>query len=88
MIHPSHVAESIVFDRFMKVYCDDATISLSETIEKLLKRIEHRPMVPNSLSYRKHVKETISMIEELETKHPYLQFTEEKQLLLEKLTNN
>lgn len=85
MIHPSRVAESIVFNRFFKAYCDEASISLSESIEKIIKRIEHRPMVPTSQTYRKHVKETISMIEELESKHSYLQFVQEKQTLMSSL---
>jgi hypothetical protein len=81
MIHPSSVAESIVFDRFTRGYCDESSLSLSEAIIKINKRLEHRPVMPQSDSYRKHVQDTIRMIDELVAKHPFLSFGQEKQQL-------
>lgn len=52
MVHPSSVAEQVVWQRFKDVYFRDDTLSLTNQVTKLKARMQHRPMYPESIIYQ------------------------------------
>lgn len=68
MIHPSNAAENYIFERFCEAYLDDSTKEINDEIMKILMRVNHRPMFPTSVSYKKHVEGTINLINQWQKK--------------------
>ncbi len=88
MVHPSESAVRYVWERFCETFMDGDTVLLCGSIEHLMKAVEHRPFNPESAKYREHVRRTITAIEELETKCPWISFEMEKAKLYERLSGD
>lgn len=84
MIHPSEFAIDYLWERFMSTYFTNETKEIVEEIDKILKRLNHRPFKPNSKEYKNFVETTISEIKKLEKKYSFLNFNEEIGKLIEK----
>lgn len=68
MIHPSKLAENYIYQKFCEAHLDENSQEISEEIIKIVQRIEHRPIIPESESYRKHLLQTIQIIDKFELK--------------------
>ncbi|MCQ2344633.1 MAG: GSCFA domain-containing protein [Paludibacteraceae bacterium] len=53
MLHPSPLAEEIIFNRFAEAYFTQNTIMLNKAIEKLMTMQAHRPLHPDSEEYQR-----------------------------------
>lgn len=67
MIHPSEVAESYIWEKFIEKYIEESSRNLSKEWQVLQKAIEHRPFHPESTAHQKFLKETIGKLEKLST---------------------
>jgi hypothetical protein len=86
MIHPSPLAETIIFDRFAEAYFDGVSLQVCDDIMKINKRMIHRPMQPLAKSYLNHVQGTLIAIQDIEKRFPDRlndQFLKEKKILID-----
>ena len=58
--------ENYIFQCFSQVFFDEPTLQLTEDIHRLLQRVNHRPIIPTSQAYKKHVEQTLLQISQLE----------------------
>ncbi len=54
LLHPSALAERIIWQRFSQAYMSEATRQLADKAEQLHRMERHRPFFPDSEEYRKH----------------------------------
>ena len=81
MLHPSEMAQSIVWERFSSAYLSPESLQLSHRIQKLREALAHRPRFPETHSYQSFVAATRNKFSELEKEFPFLNFDEELQNL-------
>jgi hypothetical protein len=72
MIHPSPAAVGHIWERFCETYMTGDTRSLSHEIGELNKSLNHRILNSESEEYKIFLKQTLSKIERLKEKNPYI----------------
>ena len=73
MAHPSKQAVDYVWECFTTHCLDDEAQQFMVQWEKMARALEHRPFNPESEQYRQFVLHTISQIQGLKARHPYLE---------------
>tara|TARA_Y100000589_G_scaffold320020_1_gene349343 strand:- start:13745 stop:14677 length:933 start_codon:yes stop_codon:yes gene_type:complete len=58
MVHPNALAVDYVWEKFSHAFFDEKTIVLNKTIEKLNKRLAHKPFNPESEKHQLFIKQT------------------------------
>ena len=72
--HPNSLAMDYIWEYFSEVCLNEQTRDLTTRIEKLHKRLDHRPFYPDTASHREFVRKTREMIQELTRDFPYIQW--------------
>jgi GSCFA family len=80
MIHPSQQAVDYIWEKFKMAFFSKETLSLLKPIEQVVNAAKHRPFYPTSLEYQKFIQHQKQEITRLETEHPYLNFSKEKEV--------
>lgn len=65
MVHPSPVAEEIIWERFQSLYMTEDTRNLGARYYQLHQMEQHRPLFPESEAYKKHLQKTEQLRNEL-----------------------
>lgn len=77
MLHPSPVAVSYIWECFCQHYFTPQMHEYVESCEKLSKALSHRPLHPDSESYRQFISKTLLKLEQLKQKYPNLVISSE-----------
>lgn len=80
MLHPSSVATEYIYERFSQCCFSPDTLRASRECGELSRMLAHRPLHPESESWRDFVRRIEIKTGELEHKYPYLSFTKEIEL--------
>ena len=83
MIHLSPLAINYIWEKFSKSVFDLETLKLIPRIQKINKALSHTPFDASSKSYKNFARKTLDEINTLERENQFLEFTEEKDRLLE-----
>lgn len=78
MIHPSQVAIEHIWQRFIDVAIDNKALTTMQQISKLRQAAEHRPLKPESETFKNFCRSQLPIIEQLQSRHPWMNFEEEK----------
>jgi hypothetical protein len=65
LIHPSSAARNIVYDYFASCYFSERTQNIRKEVQSFKKSVDHRPHIPQSQAYRKHLRSTMQRAEKL-----------------------
>lgn len=77
MVHPSQVAVNYIWELFMESVMDPSTIELSQRVERVVTASEHRPLNPESDSYRRFCEKTFNQIRQIVSEHPEIDLNKE-----------
>lgn len=80
MLHPSETAVKYIWECFAKCYFGKETCMINGKIEDINKGLAHRPFDNRSEGYRQFIGNITAKIEEIASKHDYLDF--EKEIML------
>jgi hypothetical protein len=78
MLHPSKVAIDYIWDQFDQTYFEKDTTEIIKEIKKVIQAKNHRPLNPITPSHKKFIEGQIKIIEGLEKKYPFLNFSVDK----------
>jgi hypothetical protein len=79
MVHPNYAATNYVWQKFMATCIDEPAQQLMQEINEINAAINHKPFNPSSAAHKKFQQINLNKIIELQTKHPYLDFTKEEE---------
>jgi hypothetical protein len=85
MIHPNNAAIDYIFELFKKSYFSTDEQKLNETIEKIVKSLNHRPFNTQNTQFVKFRNMLSIQIEELKKSNPEINFEKEKAQLNNKV---
>lgn len=85
LLHPSSLAIKLIWQRFTDYIMMPDTKMLMKQINEITKRLEHRPSNEKSLAYKQFLTQTLFLIEQVNSKLPYLCFSDEDELIRSKL---
>lgn len=77
MVHPSSVAVDYIWEMFMGAVMDAGTIELSKRVERVVTAFGHRPLNPESASYRQFCEKTFRQIRQIVSEHPEIDLNQE-----------
>ncbi len=72
MLHPSAQAIDYIWDRFSDVIFDDGTKKIVREVESVVAAQQHRPLHPNTDTYKKFADTFERKITDLKTRYPFL----------------
>ena len=78
MIHPSEVALEHIWQRFIEVAINHETHATMQRISKLQQAAQHKPFNPSSEAYKNFCRTQLSIIEQLQSLYPWMNFAKEK----------
>jgi len=87
MIHLSPLAINYIFERFTKSMFTVESMEIATEVLKVRKAMEHRPVNPQTVEFRKFVKSSLVQIGQLSQRLPYLDFKLEKEYFENKMTS-
>lgn len=87
MIHLSDVAIDFIFDTFAQSNIDPQALTLSKQIEKITRAATHRILQNNLAEIRTFAHKQLTIITEIEKKHPIINFLAEKEYFTNLLQN-
>ena len=67
MLHPSSLAQRIIWERLKGTYMSEDTLALTRLAERVATMRAHRPLFPGSEAYNEHLRRTDLLEEELRT---------------------
>ena len=85
MVHPSEVAEQLIWERFVEYTMSTATKEQMKEVENVERMLSHRPLHEETEAYKQFLKQLILKIDQLTDKYPQLDFREERKECLTKL---
>ncbi|MEM8846460.1 MAG: GSCFA domain-containing protein [Bacteroidota bacterium] len=74
MVHPNALGIDYIWERFTSVYISEKTQSVMDKVDKIQKRLLHKPFAPDSDSYKTFEKDLQAKIEYIQKKYPTLKF--------------
>ena len=77
MLHPSAQAVQYIWQRFTETYIPDETRKIFSELERIAAAVRHRPLHPDSATYRKFRKTVGERVRKVSEKYPFLDLTEE-----------
>lgn len=77
-VHPSEEAANYIWQCFSESMFSDETRELNRRIAGIEAAFRHRPLFPQSGSHRLFCRRSLEALEELQSGHPELDFTEER----------
>lgn len=87
MIHLSDVAIDFIFDTFAQSNIDPQALTLSKQIEKITRAATHRILQNNLAEIRSFAHKQLTIISDIENKHPIINFLTEKEYFTNLLQN-
>lgn len=84
MIHPSEAAINYIWDRFFNLFVGHDSQQIAMEIQRFKAGIKHRPRHFNTNAYKNFTKSLIMKLELMELQYPFLDFSEERSLLVQK----
>jgi len=78
LFHPSDTAIQHIWERFTETYMNKQTLQLLREVNQIQKALNHKPLNPNSESYKHFLSHTLNKIEQLNEKMPFICFEKEK----------
>lgn len=81
MMHPGPAGEEYVWNRFVKVCIDPGAYPLMDEVESILKGAHHRPGGYLTDAHKRFVAQQMDRISALQSRNPFLDFTEELEVL-------
>ena len=82
LVHPTNLAVNYVWEKFAMSYFSKETIALMGNIQKIKQAATHKPFDFNSEKHQQFIKNQLTIIQELTTQFPHLNFEEEIELLM------
>ena len=82
MVHPDTIATDFVYKKFCDSFMDPLSINIQKEVSAVLQMINHRPLFKESTTYQVFKNSLIKKIEQIESNFPFIDFSEEKTLLL------
>jgi len=79
LVHPTDMAISYVWEKFIKTYCDENVQELIAEVKKIQQAVQHKPFDYESDAHQEFIKKQINLMEELTKQHPFLDFSTEKE---------
>jgi len=86
MLHIAPSGAAYIWERFADAYVDDEGKRLIPEIDKLLAAISHHPTDPASPGYQTFLDRTLRQLDDLESRHPFLNMQAERELLISRKT--
>jgi hypothetical protein len=83
LIHPNDLAIAYIWERFGEALFANDTLQLMKEVKKVVQAARHRPLHPERAAHRRFVEGQLRKMEELEKKHAFLDFGEERRMLRE-----
>lgn len=83
MIHPSFVAIAYIWQLFGNAFFSDETKKINDTLGRLCKALEHRPLYPGTKAHDLFVKDTLNKLEQFSQKYPEISLDVEKRKWLD-----
>lgn len=77
LVHPNYQATEFVIEQFKKHFVNEASITLSKEIEKIVIARKHRPFQPDTEAHKNFLKLHAERTKSLLESHPYLSLQEE-----------
>lgn len=77
LLHPTTMAIQYIWQKFKSVYFTKQTNDLTNAIDKIRQAYQHKPLQPQSETYKFFAKQQITVIHELLKQYPHLRFEEE-----------
>lgn len=77
MVHPNYPATSFVLEKFTRHFIDEPSQQLMEEIKKIIIARKHKPFQPATRAHRKFLLDHWEKTRDLQTKHPFLDLSEE-----------
>ncbi len=77
MMHPGPAGIEYVWMRFVDTFLNPNVYPLMDEVESLIKSVHHRPGAHLTDSHRKFVEQLAGRLTELQSKNPFLDFTDE-----------
>lgn len=85
MLHPSELAVDYIWQRFTESYLSDEAKTFLKEWSEIWRAINHRPLHPESKSYKDFLSQTLLKLERLSGKFPSFDCTEEMEVIKSKL---
>ncbi len=85
MLHPSELAVDYIWQRFTESYLSDEAKTFLKEWSEIWRAINHRPLHPDSKSYKDFLSQTLLKLERLSGKFPSFDCTEEMEVIKSKL---
>ena len=79
MLHPTEVAIEYIWSYFQETLMAAPTRELLTHIEGITRASKHRPFHPQTEAHQAFIRQQLAKIEEIQLKHPALDFSREKQ---------
>jgi hypothetical protein len=77
MIHPSSLAIDYIWERFSETFVSKQSKEIMAQWEKILKMLSHRPLQPQSDSYKAFLSQTLLKMEQFRNKFPFFDISNE-----------
>jgi len=87
MIHISPLAVNYIWEKFKENVISSKTYSVMSSIQKIKKSISHRPLSQKTEEYIDFLIKLKAKIIQLESKYSYIDFSEEKDIVDERINN-
>lgn len=72
MMHPSAFAVDYIWQNFSKTFFSNATLKINKEWAQIRKSIDHKPLFPNTNSYRKFLEQIFLNLREFSSRNPHI----------------
>ena len=76
MIHPSPLAVSYIWERFLEIYAFAKAQQTAEEVQSIQQSLSHKPFNPDTPQHQRFIENLRSKIANLEEQYPHMQFEE------------
>ena len=87
MLHIAPAGVAYIWDRFAEKYVDEQSQQISAEIARLLDAVSHRPTDPSAENYQIFLERVLQQIDDLETRHSFLNLSAERAFFLARKTD-
>jgi len=87
MLHPSKVAIDYIWEQFAATYFAKNSIEIINDVEKIILAKNHRPLNPETRSFKAFIQSQINTVSLLAKKYPFLNFDDELNYFESQLKN-
>ncbi|MDX2048053.1 MAG: GSCFA domain-containing protein [Chitinophagaceae bacterium] len=77
MVHPNYAATGYVWDKFTEACIDDESKEMMKEIQKISMAAKHKAFHPSSAQHKQFLAAHLAKAEALQSKHPFLDLSEE-----------